>query len=140
MVDRTTNGRGYVNQMDLKDLKKLDAGIKFSNKFEGEKIPTLEEVLEILSADLLVNIELKNYHSLGDSLVDRVCEIVEKHNIANSTFFSSFYPGNIIKVRKIFPDAPVALITMGGMLGKIENSPFLRWISPNFICTNNPKR
>jgi glycerophosphoryl diester phosphodiesterase len=133
MVDRTTNGSGYINQMNLEQLKKLDAGIKFSHKFKGEKIPTLDEVLESISADLLVNIELKNYHSLDDSLVHRVCEIVKKHDKANSTFFSSFYSGNLFKVRKIFPDAPVALITMGGVLGKIESSPFLRWISPNFI-------
>lgn len=37
VVDRTTNGKGYVKDMTLKELKKLDAGL-------GEKIPTLHEV------------------------------------------------------------------------------------------------
>ena len=37
--DRTTNGTGWVWDMDLKDVKKLDAG-------QGEKIPTLLEIIE----------------------------------------------------------------------------------------------
>ena len=40
-VDRTTNGRGLVNELTLEEIEKLDAG-------KGEKIPTLEEALEFL--------------------------------------------------------------------------------------------
>lgn len=41
-LGRTTNGSGKVTDFLLKDLKQLDAG-------NGEKIPTLEEVLEVIS-------------------------------------------------------------------------------------------
>jgi glycerophosphoryl diester phosphodiesterase len=41
-VDRTTNGSGLVRDLTLSELKLLDAG-------KGEKIPTLEEVLELFS-------------------------------------------------------------------------------------------
>lgn len=132
-VDRTTNGSGCVNRMNLKELKSLDAGIKFSPKYKGEKIPTLNEVLEYLPSNFLINIELKNYHSLNDLLVPKVCEIIQKQKKAFSVFFSSFYPGNLFKLRKILPNVPTALITAGGVLGKIENSFFFRWISPDFI-------
>lgn len=51
-VFRTTDGNGFVSQMSLEQLKALDAG-------EGEKIPTLEEVLSILKGRIKLNIELK---------------------------------------------------------------------------------
>ena len=40
-VDRTTNGSGRVSELTLREIKILDAG-------DGEEIPTLEEVLELL--------------------------------------------------------------------------------------------
>lgn len=51
-VDRTTDGSGFVKKIKLKDLKKLDAGM-------GERIPTLEEVLNLADRRVKVNIELK---------------------------------------------------------------------------------
>ncbi|MFA7141906.1 MAG: glycerophosphodiester phosphodiesterase family protein [Candidatus Paceibacterota bacterium] len=51
-VNRTTNKKGYVENLTLKELKTLDAG-------RGEKIPTLNEVLDLINNSAIVNIELK---------------------------------------------------------------------------------
>jgi len=51
-VNRTTNGTGFVIDKTLEELRELDAG-------EGEKIPTLEEVLNLVRGRVPVNIELK---------------------------------------------------------------------------------
>ena len=58
-VDRTTNGRGLVKEMTLAQIKQLDAGAWFAEKYRGEKIPTLAETLTAICARGLVNIELK---------------------------------------------------------------------------------
>ncbi|HWL13328.1 MAG TPA: glycerophosphodiester phosphodiesterase family protein, partial [Ureibacillus sp.] len=59
-VNRTSNGIGYVKDMRLKELRELDFGSWFSEEFQGERIPTLEEVLKVFhGTDLRVNIELK---------------------------------------------------------------------------------
>lgn len=50
-VDRTTNGRGRVEDLALRELKALDAG-------GGERVPTYEEVLELVAGsgvDLLLD-------------------------------------------------------------------------------------
>jgi glycerophosphoryl diester phosphodiesterase len=132
-VDRTTNGCGKVNELTLDSLKKLDAGTKFSTKFKAEKIPTLEEVFDLTMGKYLINIELKNYHAPGDRLVEKVFDLVVKRKMNNSVIFSSFLPGNIIKIRRLLPDVPAALLTLGGLVGKLELSPFLRFLSPHFI-------
>lgn len=45
-VDRCTDGHGYIPEMRLVQVKRLDAGIGFGEAFAGERIPTLEEVID----------------------------------------------------------------------------------------------
>jgi glycerophosphoryl diester phosphodiesterase len=44
-LERTTDGRGRVDQLTLSELKRLDAGSWFGVEFAGERIPTFEEAL-----------------------------------------------------------------------------------------------
>lgn len=45
-VDRTTNGTGLVKDKTLKEIKNLDAGSWFDKKYENQKVPELNEVLD----------------------------------------------------------------------------------------------
>jgi glycerophosphoryl diester phosphodiesterase len=56
MLDRTTNGTGYVVDMSFEELRKLDAG-------EGQQIPTLNEVIELVNRQVPIIIELKSENS-----------------------------------------------------------------------------
>lgn len=47
-VDRTTNGKGLIREKTLEELKKLNAGGKFSKEFPAAKVPELREVLGLL--------------------------------------------------------------------------------------------
>lgn len=59
-VNRTTNGHGKVQELSLADLRKLDAGSWFGSEFTGERIPTLEEILEFSKKhDVVFYLELK---------------------------------------------------------------------------------
>jgi len=61
-LERTTDGQGRVIEKDLSQLKALDAGGWFASRFEGEPIPTLEEVLVwAKKEDAPLFVELK-YH------------------------------------------------------------------------------
>lgn len=51
-LDRTTEGSGLVSDYDLRDLRRLDAG-------QGERIPTLEEVLSCVDGRAELFVELK---------------------------------------------------------------------------------
>ncbi|WP_282160443.1 glycerophosphodiester phosphodiesterase [Ulvibacterium marinum] len=64
-VDRTTNGSGFVNDLTLSELRKLDAGSWKSEEFTGEKVPTLKEVLQIMPKNIWLNIHLKGGKKLG---------------------------------------------------------------------------
>ena len=59
-LDRTTNGRGAVHDFMFNDLRKLDAGAWFGSEFAGERIPTLEEILQFAKKhDVVFYLELK---------------------------------------------------------------------------------
>jgi len=57
--DRTTNGTGHLAQKTLAELRALDAGASFSNKFSGEKIPLLEEVFDAVGKKTFIMLNLK---------------------------------------------------------------------------------
>lgn len=59
-VDRTTDAEGAVRDMDLAELKKLDAGSWKEARFAGERLPTLGEALDCAKGKIGVYIEIKN--------------------------------------------------------------------------------
>src|SRR5262245_24640882 len=58
-VERTTNGTGAVTGHTLAVLQGLDAGAWFDRRFAGERIPTLDRMLERYSSRARLHIELK---------------------------------------------------------------------------------
>lgn len=59
-LDRCTSGSGLVREMDFDAIRELDAGSWFGESFLGEKIPTLEELLNaVLERGMGVNLEIK---------------------------------------------------------------------------------
>jgi glycerophosphoryl diester phosphodiesterase len=57
---RCTGAAGLVAETDFKDIRELDAGYLFGDSFMGERIPTLEEALNvIIDLGLGLNLEIK---------------------------------------------------------------------------------
>ncbi|SRR5581483_1781778 len=116
-LDRTTDGTGRLAQKTLAELRSLDAGSFFSEKFRGEKIPLLSEVFEAVGKRLFINVELTNYSTPRDQLVEKVCELVKKHALEDRVIFSSFLASNLKKAQRILPQVPRALLALGGWVG-----------------------
>lgn len=104
-VDRTTNGKGYVFEKSFQELRKLDAG-------KGEKIPSLQEVLDLIDKKVKVNIELK-----GEKTAKPVLEVIEKYVHEKgwsyeNFFISSFNHYELREFNKLNPKVKIgALIT-----------------------------
>ena len=90
LVDNVTDGRGYVSNYTLRELKQLDAGRWFSKEFQGERIPTLEEALDILRSFKVINIELKNdlvpYEGIEEIFLSFISNLDIKERIIVSSF------------------------------------------------------
>jgi glycerophosphoryl diester phosphodiesterase len=59
-LERTTSGSGRADLLTLGELRDLDAGRWFGAAFSGERIPSLEETVELLAElSLGANVEIK---------------------------------------------------------------------------------
>ena len=75
-LERTTDGAGFVRDHTLEELRALSAGVKFSEDYRGERIPTAEEFFALTAdKDILFNLEFKVYPADEG---DRAFEQVEK--------------------------------------------------------------
>ncbi|MCG1010663.1 glycerophosphodiester phosphodiesterase [Salinicoccus sp. ID82-1] len=118
-VDRTTDGRGAVKDMDLHTLKGLSAGSEFedfvnydADTWIGERIPTLDEVMGLVGQhDIELNIELKTNVFEYEGIEQRVHDIVENHNYSNKVIYSSFHMPSILRMKAIDPEARIAWLT-----------------------------
>ncbi len=116
-VDRTTGSHGRVKDLSFQQLRSLDAGGFFSEKYQGEKIPSLEEVFEAVGNRTFINVELTNYTTPRDSLVETVCMLVKKFGLQKRVLFSSFFASNLSKTRAYLPEVPRGLLAFNGLLG-----------------------
>ncbi|MDR2478074.1 MAG: glycerophosphodiester phosphodiesterase [Treponema sp.] len=97
-VDRTTNGRGFVKDMDYAELRKFDAG-------NGEPVPLMEEYFDLAEKHpLITNIELKNSVFWYEGMEEKVIEMIRKRGIGDRIIFPSFNHFSILKCKKLAPE------------------------------------
>lgn len=102
-LERTTNGSGRVEEKTIADLKELDAG-------NGQKIPTLAEVFDLIDKNIQINIELK-----GKDTAKPLAELIEQYlqkGWGKELFFvSSFNHGELKRFKELMPDVRVGFAT-----------------------------
>ncbi len=89
-LDRTTNGHGPVSKYTLKELKKLNAG-------NGEKIPTLQEYINLLKNKAIMVIEFKK----SKNIVKETLKLIKKNKIQNKVILLSFHARYLRKIKRI---------------------------------------
>lgn len=120
-LERTTSGLGPLGDKNLYELKKLDLGNWFSNKFKGEKIMTLEELLEIVPKDKILNIEIKIRYDEKNNISLKVIDILKKAGRVEKNIIISSFNHRIIKeINQLEPRLKTGLLITAGILD-IEN-------------------
>lgn len=111
-IDRTTNGKGKIMDLDYATLKKYNAG-------KGEHIPLLSEVLDLISEhqDKRVNIELK-----GPKTAKPVATLIkqyidDKKLTANNIIVSSFDHYAVKEFHSYNPHVKTGVLFEGNPIG-----------------------
>lgn len=112
-VDRTTNGRGYVTDRTLAELKTLDAGC-------GERIPTYEEALQLVAGTgVKLLLDIKQSPALDKP---KVVRLTEKHDAVPSVIVGPRNLDDLRAFRALNPN----LRTLGFIRGVEDVEPFVR--------------
>lgn len=105
-VIRTTKRFGSIAGKSLNELKKLNAG-------NGEKIPTLQEVLDLINGKVQMNIELKG-KGIALPVADIIKEYAAKGKWKYSDFFvSAFHHKELLEFKKLLPQVKIGALIIG---------------------------
>jgi len=120
-LEAISDGQGRVGDHTLAELKQLDVGTWFDPAFAGQRIPTLQEVIDAVGHRLLLNVELKTARPGDDGLAAAVVRLLEENCLLDRVVVSSFNPLAVWRVRRLNPWIAVGLLYAPDM-------PFLlRW-------------
>jgi len=93
-LDRTTNGSGLVHDHTAAELRKLDAG-------DGERIPLLQEVIELAIGKVGLVIELKNLPPLYPGLEEKLINMLRQLGAIQECAVVSFNHVAIHELRQV---------------------------------------
>jgi len=95
-IKRITGRNGIISKMTLNELKMLDFG-------EGEKIPTLEELIKLTKNKIKLNCEIK-----VKDIAEKVINLIRKWDIFDATIISSFIHEELLTIQKLEPSIKLA--------------------------------
>jgi glycerophosphoryl diester phosphodiesterase len=129
-VRRTTNGRGQVSKLDLRELKTLDAGYRFrgdegeSYPYRGQKIliPTLAELFTALP-DTRFIVEIKQARP---SIVTRVIEEARRAGKEEAVLLATEEDRIMREIRRELSHAALPIAT-GFSYGEV--AAFIAWLA-----------
>jgi glycerophosphoryl diester phosphodiesterase len=117
-VNRTTNGKGPIDRLTLRDVKALDAG-------NGERVPMLEEVLSVVSGQAGLMLELK-----VKGAAQKTVEVVQKAEFKDPVIYASFLHEELGIIRSV--DAEASLMALFGRLPQASVARAIKY-SPSHV-------
>lgn len=143
-IDRTTNGKGRVEDLTYDQLKKYDAGKK-------EHIPLLRDVFDLVAKwnkNMVINIELK-----GNGTVKPVAELIKVYVKNGKLSYKNFIVTSFdhykvkefhdelpqVKTGVLFEGNPIDLADIAKKAGADYAVMYYEWLTPKFIADAHKK-
>ena len=134
-VNRTTNGTGFVEDFTFTELRKLDAG-------NGQQVPTLHEVLDLVDARVQVNIELKGFGTakpVAACISERIQNgwtvdhfSVSSFNHVELSTFNKLMP--TVKIGALIDGIPLDYAAFASELNAYSVNPSAEFLSKDFVA------
>jgi glycerophosphoryl diester phosphodiesterase len=118
-VDRTTDGKGDVNNYTLEELKYLDAGSWFSEEFIGERIPTLDEIFDEFGDSTNYFIETR---PTNNQLImeDKLISLIKEKGLIDNVIIQSFSDESLRKIKSINPTVPLVQLIYPDKMAEVN--------------------
>jgi glycerophosphoryl diester phosphodiesterase len=129
-LERTTDGAGPVSEHTVRELKRLDAGGWRDRRFRGQRVQTLQEVLERFRDRARFWVELKGGSALYPGIEERVISLLEIYDVVDRALVQSFDHEAIGRIRATSPEIRVGALVAQAPL----DAALLRPGAANAIC------
>ena len=111
---RCTGRNENIYDLTCNEVRKLDAGRWFGQKYTGTKVPTLEEVLDLCKGKIQLNIEIKPNAATPELEAETIRIIREKGFVQDCTITSQSYE-TLCKVKELAPEIRTGYILALGV-------------------------
>lgn len=107
-MNRTSQGKGYIKDYTLEELRKWN----YNNGFDGYfPIPTLKELLDFIkNKDFIVNLEIKTDVIHYEGIEKKVVDLVNECGVQDQIYYSSFYLPSVLRLKSLAPTAYVGYL------------------------------
>ena len=112
-VNRTTDGKGKVNEMTYSSIKTLDAGSWFSSDYSEETIPSLEKVIQTFNPKKELIIEIKVDGNYNNSIEDNVIKIIKEYRATDYCIIQSFDTNVLRRIHELEPKIRLHKLIVG---------------------------
>lgn len=112
-VNRTTNGKGAIKDKTLKEIKALNAGSWFDDKYDSTKVPTLKEVVDLFIARNyrgIVEIELKTSVEEYPGIEEKVSNLMTSQEWPFTYWYCSMNVDTLERIHKLEPKTRIDLV------------------------------
>jgi glycerophosphoryl diester phosphodiesterase len=109
-LERTTDGAGPVSAHTVRELKRLDAGGWRDRRFRGQRVQTLQEVLERFRDRTRFWVELRGGAALYPAIEERVVSTLEIYDVLDRVLVQSFDRDAITRIRGLNRDVRVGAL------------------------------
>jgi glycerophosphoryl diester phosphodiesterase len=110
-----------LRDMHYHELKDIDVGSWFASEFSNERIPTLQEAIDLARDRIKLNIELK-YTWPDPALTRKVGNIIRQKKFAHDCVVSSLNFRSVTEIKQEFPELAAGFIvfTVTGNLSRMQ--------------------
>lgn len=123
-VEQTTDGIGTITQMTLDQVRELDAGSWYSDKYRGVRVPTLDEVFEAFGQEMFINVEIKTLSEASDGIEEVVVDRIRYFRLEKRVIVSSFNPATLRRFRRLLPTVPIGFLYAPGL--PVDTRPMMQ--------------
>ncbi len=128
-VNRTSsnNKTGKIRELDYSEILGVKVGYskKFDAQFPDEKIPTLEEALQLAKGKIKVCVELKT-----DGIVNEVDKLIRELDMIEEVIIFAFNDKSLVNIKKLNPEVKTLLLKN---YANIKTLDFVKEINANAI-------
>ncbi len=108
-LKRVAGDERKISDISFDEVKKLDVGSWFGPDFVGERVPTLDEVINQSKGRIKLNIELKVYGP-DSRLIPEVARIIRELNFESECIVTTFDYDSLLELKRLNPKLRTGLI------------------------------
>lgn len=98
---RTSTGNGFVKKLTYDEILQFSAGFKFNKFYNNEKVPTLEQVIDLIDGKVELLIETKYSYMYYPNIERHLINIIKNKNAKDWCKIISFNDRALFRINKL---------------------------------------